>query len=349
MSVPQNVSVMTAQLRSNFFLGWQETAETADYKSFTTTVGSTTRIENYFNMTPAPSMERFHGVTNYGSVSSYIYSLENWPFRVGLRFDLDDWDDDQSGGLAKKPKELAVKGQKKVSRELFKCLAAGVNGTYKKTGEVYGATFDTQFYFANRTGANGFGTGNNLLSTFTTADHTSGSATANTTYNLVALYHGPECGDLLPMLWQNRAGVKFRTNVGTWQSEEANEVRMFAHMRGRAGFGIWQWSVLQPILGLPNTSEMHTIYAAIENAYRTFQLPKSKSSAEGEYVFEQVKFSDSNLMFAASTGLSEALRTSLQQDLTFQAVGTTVAAATSNRFKGFAAYTLSAYLNDALT
>ncbi len=344
-----NVTAFTAALKSNFWQAWEETAEPAPNDPFTIEIGSTTRIENYPNWTPAPAMQEWDGTNDYGTMSSYVYQLENRTYRAAVMIRVQDLDDDQTGALVKKPQELATKAKYLKSREVMKCLAAGQTGTFTADGTVYGPSFDGLNFFANRTGTNGFGTGNNLLSSYTTLDHSSGSGTANTTYNLIALYHGPMTKTLKPMVWQNRSGPKFMTNVGTPQEDESMQARMWATLRGRAGYGIWYNAVWQPFLGLPNVSEIQIGFQAMEAAFRTFQLPKSRSTSFGEYLFEQTTFNTNCLTMAGSTALATVLRQALNQDWAPQSLNISGAVAspvaTSNQFKGFAGYLVSNYLN----
>lgn len=111
-----------------------------------------------------------------------------------------------------------------------------------------------------------------------------------------------------------------------------------------AGFGYWWDLVWVDITDTPNVAEMHEIFADIEAQFRTFVLPKSLSSEDGEVVHEQTQFSDKNLVLVGSTGLSEILRQALNADWVPQSIGSSVAP-TTNRFKGFADYFVSAFMN----
>jgi phage major head subunit gpT-like protein len=294
-------------------------------------------------------MAEWDGTNDYGSLTSYVYSLKNKIYRNSVMIKLPDLEDDQTGALKSKARELSDKAKVLENREVMKCLASGISGTYALDGTVYGSSFDTLNYFANRTGTNGFGTGNNLLTTYTTLDAGTSSPTHATSYWIAAIYHGPQNKSLRPMVWQQRSGPNFFTNMGTVQSEESLQMRAFATRRGTAGYGIWYNSVLQPFLGLPNVSEVSAAFALIEAAYRTFQLPKTRSTTFGQYVFEQTKFNSSNLTFVGSTALGEPLRQALTQDWAPQTIATTssssIAVADTNRWKGFANYLISAYFN----
>lgn len=349
------VSAFTAQMKSEFWKGWQETAPEAQVDAFMTRLSSTTKIENYPNFSPSPAMMEWDGMNNYGGVGSYVYSLDNRLYRASLEFSALDLDDDQTGALAEKPKELATKAKDLISREVMKCLGSGTTGTFAADGTYYGPTFDGLNFFANRTAGVGFGIGNNLLPNYQTAAYAGGTGDT-TAYQICALYHGPQCKTLRPLIWQHRDGPKFNTNMGDVQADESLQVRCWATMRGRAGYGIWYNAVRQPILGKPNVAEVQDIFTNIESAFRTFQLPKSRSTTFGEYVFEQTTFNASNLTMCGSTALAVVLRKALTEDWAAQNIGqynagatpttsNNTVAATNNTFKGYAGYLVSNFLN----
>ena len=132
MSVNQQVTALTAALRANFWKAWEETAVVAPSEPFTTIIPSTTRIENYPNWTPAPSVQEWDGTNDYGTLASYVYSIENKIYRAALMIRVPDLEDDQTGALQAKPKEIAVKLKKFPHREIMKALAAGKTGTYTR-------------------------------------------------------------------------------------------------------------------------------------------------------------------------------------------------------------------------
>ena len=345
MSVTQQVTALTGALRSNFWQAWKETAVVCPNEPFTTRLTSTTRIENWPQFTPAPAMQEFDGSNDYGTISSYIYSIQNKVYSTALMFDLYDLEDDQTGALAKKPAELAMKAKLLENREVMKCLASGRTGTFPGDGTVYGATFDGLNFFANRTGTNGFGTGNNVMPTYTSVSNGSGDTS---THQIIGIYHGPQCMSLKPLIWQHRAGPTFRTNAGSDQSDESLQVRMWARVRGKAAYGIWYTAILQPILGKPNQAEVNDILANMEATWRTFQLPKSRSTSFGEYVFEQTEFDSSNTTYATDTALSQVMRVVLTEGFVGvnipQTSGNNTVAITGS-WKGRGNLVVSAYLN----
>lgn len=333
MSLDSRVGALTASLKSEFWRAWEETAKPAPWESFTTIVPSTTRIENYINGTPVPGMTEWMGHRNYGTVDTFIYSIRNKTFHNGFLANLDDVEDDQVGFLTSKPRQLVIRAKKFPGRAVLKLLSQGTSTL----------AFDGANFYA---GSHLFGTGNNSL-TFATADSLTSSATHATIYNLHGLYYGDDV--LKPLAWQNRSGPKFETNSGTPQSLESRQIRWWCDLRGAPFFGYWWNAVYTAITGLPTITEMHSIYQAMEAAFRTFTLPKTISTEDGEYVHEQTEFSADSLFLAGGTPLAELLRQSLNQDWTPQSVqvsaGVTNTVATTNLWKGYARYLVSAFLN----
>jgi len=334
MSLDNTVGALTARLRSEFWKAWEETAVAAPWEDYSSILPSTTRIENFINATPVPGMSEWFGHRNYGKIDSFLYQIRNKTFHNGFLASLEDLEDDQVGLLTSKPKELVIRAKKFPGRAVMKLMSQGTSTV----------AFDGANFFAS---SHNFGSGNNSL-TFTTADSTSGSSTSGNTYKLVSLTYGDSM--LKPMIWQNRSGPDFETNSGTPQSKESRQVRWWCDLRGAPAFGYWWNSVYTAISGLPTVAEMHSIYQQIESAYRTFQLPKTISTEDGEYVHEQTLFTQANHTMAGSTGIAEPLRQSLNQDWVPQTIGggqgtNPQTVATMNNYKGFAKYVVSAFLN----
>lgn len=320
MSVNSKVDIFTTAMRSEFQVAFQATAEPLPWERFTEVVPSTARIEHYTWMSPSPGLSQYQGHRRYGKIDTVRYSVENKEFDAAFEVLLRDIDDDQTGGYMKKPKELAERAKKFPGRWAVKHLAAG------ETRKC----FDDSYFFAD---SHQIGTGDNLLAK--TCVNGAGS------YNLAALYLG---GSLKPLLWQNRKGPDFQTNSGTPQSYENKIVRYWIDMEGEAAYGYWWDAIWVNITGTPTVTEMHEIYSDIEVAFRGFQLPKALTSDDGEYIHEQVEFNHDNLLLVGSTGLSELLRQSLNQDWVPQSIGSTVVA-TTNRFNGWASHLVSAFMN----
>lgn len=338
MSIDAKVSALTASLKTEFWRGWDSTAKPAAWEDFTTVLPSTTRIENFVNATPVPGFSRWSGHRTYGQIDTFVYSIRNETWHSEIQATIEDVDDDQTSILAGKAKDLALRGKYFPGRMVVKLLGKGAGATIAMQDGYQPITaFDGLAFFTNRAvGSAGFGVGNNSLT------YTSASGDGKT-YHLVALYTGNSI--LKPVCWQNRSGPDFRTNSGDNQSFESRQVRWWCDLRGAPFFGYWWNSVLVQITNTPSVAEMHAIYSSVENAFRTFQLPKTVSTEDGEYTHEQTVFGSDNLYFVASTALAEQLRQSLNQDWMPQNIGGNTVA-TTNNWKGYAKYIVSRFMDD---
>lgn len=330
MSIEAQVSIFTSALKSQFVTLFEETAEPMAFEQFTERIPSTARIEHYPWMSPVPGVSLWTGHRRYGKLTTSIYSVENKEFSSEFEVLLRDVEDDQVSGYMRKPKELAVRAKKFPGRWVIKHLAAAKTRT----------CFDGSYFVAN---SHTLGTGDNLLA-YTTADASSGSATSAVVYKLAFLYSGDA---LKPLLYQDRKPPKFMTNAGTPQSFENKILRYWIDMEGEAAYGWWWDAVWVDITGFPLVTEMHSIFAAVEGAFRTFQYPKADDGDDGEYIHEQEEFSGSNLVAVGSTALAEVLRQAVNQDWVPQAIGGTPSgvAPTTNRFKSWCNVLVSAFMN----
>jgi phage major head subunit gpT-like protein len=325
MAINQLVGIFTTKMRLEFINAYMATAEPAPYEKYTTIVPSTARIENYSWMSPSPGIALYAGHRRYGKIDTIRYSVENKEFDSGFEVLLRDIQDDQIGGYEIKPKELAERAKKWPSKWVINTLslAKTLNG------------FDGSPFVATTHNIGSYATNGNQLS------YTSSGSSDGKTYKLIALYHG---GLLKPMIWQARKQPEFMTTAGTPQSSEAKIVRYWIDMEGQAAFGYWWDAIWIDITNTPSVNDIHSMFALVEAQFRTFQLPIATPAEIPEYIHEQTVFSQENLTFAGSTGLGEALRQALQQDWAPQIIGSNMVA-TTNRFKGYANYVVSALLN----
>jgi len=309
-------------------------AEPVKYQKFTTKLPSTTRIENHGLFTLVPGFQLWSGYRTYGDIDSFIYSVMNEVYHSEFMATLEDVEDEQTGGLLRKPAQLVEKGKIFPSRMVMKALAAGT-GTLAFDGLDFIATG------VRTSTASGYGVGDNLLTTKTCA---SGDGKSLALYGM---YCRP---DLKPLIWQDRTPVEFHTNSGTPDMWESRQVRWWADLRGAAAYGFWFDVVKQPITNTPNITEMFDILQNIENAMRSFTLPKTASTEDGEYVHEQVEFTAENFMYAGSVPLAPLLRQILNQEWIPQAGigatggGTGTTAGTTNLWKGCGDYVVSNFL-----
>jgi phage major head subunit gpT-like protein len=308
------VDIFTNSMRSEFLNSYTAVAEPAPYEKVTQRVNSTVRTEHFTWMSPTPGIGLYQGHRRYGVLDPIRYSVENKEFDAAFEVLLRDIEDDQTGGYALKPKELAMKAKMWPGRRVLKTLSLGTSTT----------CFDGSNFFAN---SHTIGTGDNLL-TYDAASNDS------TTHKIVALYTG---GLLKPLIWLDRKAPNFQTDSGTPESFKAKRVRYWIDLEGEAAFGYWWDAIHVTVTDTPTVAEVHSIFANIEAAFRSFRLPTSLSSDEQERPHEQVVFSASNLCMVHSTTLAEVMRQALNGDWVPQATaGATSAVATTNRFRGFA-------------
>lgn len=339
MPLDAKVSALTAQLKSEFWKGWDQVGTPMPWEGFTTIIPSTTRIENYLNYSPTPSMSLWRGHRSYAQVDSFVQSIRNEMFHTEIKASLDDVEDDQTGGLVAQSKYLVEKAKGFPGRAGSILMGQSAGGSVAgkiPIGASVNSVSDGLPMFSNRTAATpqAFGTGNNSLQFQ--------AATGTGSYNLVAMFTGNSI--IKAIGWQARSGPEFRTNSGDNQSSESREIRWWVDRRGAIFWGFWFHAVLMKITNLPNVAEMHLIYAAIETAFRSFQYPATTGSDIGEYPHEQTDFNSGNLQLVGSTGLGEVLRQSLSQDWAPQTVGATTVP-TTNSYKGWAKYLVNNLLN----
>jgi phage major head subunit gpT-like protein len=330
---------LTASLRSEFWKSWEQVAKPAPWRDVTTVIPSTTKIELYLQTTPVPGFQRYVSERHYGQVDSFIYPVRNERFYTAWGAKLDDVDDDQVGMLKQQPGFAAEKGKEFPGRMALKLLGQALGGTIALSTAPAGNTnaFDGLPFFTNRTlAAGGFGIGNNLIS-FTAASGDS------KTYNLAALYFGNPV--LRPLAWQNREGPAFHTNSGTPQMYESTFVKWWVDLRG-APLLTWFWNaVAVQITNTPTVAEMHAIYSAVIAAFRSFQMPRTTTAEDGEYVHEQTEFSAENLMYVGSSYLSEQLRQSLGEQWVPQNIGANTVA-TTNTWRASAKFMITRFLDN---
>ncbi len=285
----QQLDVYTARFKAEFWKAWHATAEPAPWEAFTSVLTSSARIEHYPYFTPIPQVSLWQGMRNYGTTSAQIYSLQNFPYHTEFQTALEDFEDEQTGALQMKPKELVEKCKLFPGRQTLISLSNGASTQ----------CFDgTNFFAATHT----YGTGANSIG-YTSVSNDS------VTHTLYALYFGNSV--LKPLIWQNRAGPELRTITGTPQSYESRQLRWWCDLRGGYGFGYWWDAVKVAITGTPSVIDMLQIYQAIDNAFRSFKLPVTQTNEQPEYVHEQTVFSDKNLYMMGSVKLQQVLRQSL--------------------------------------
>lgn len=317
MAVDSAVSLFTTTMRTEFERTFDPIAKPLAYERYTEIIPSTARIESYNWMSPTPGIKEFKGHREYATIHNLPYRVENREWDAAFQVPLRDIRDDQTGGYRYKARELGVRARIFPSRLVAKLLNAN------------GACFDGSNFFAD---SHNLGTGDNNLAF-------DGSANDGKTYTLIALFHG---GPLKPVLYQNRMGPEFRSTEGENAAAEAKMAKYWVDMEGEAAFGYWWNAIKVAITDTPTVAEMHTIFGLIENAFRSFQLPKAIASEDGEYPYEQETFTSDNLFLLGSKSMGPLLRQALRE----QTVPVPATAAPTNLYRDWADYALSAFLTE---
>ncbi len=326
MAIDSKISIFTDVMRTEFNKAYEAVAVPAEFAKYTTIVPSTARIEHYTWMSPSPGISLYRGHRRFGKISTIVYNVENLEFDSSFEVLQRDVEDDQTGGYLLKPKELAERAAVFPSRWTLKTL--GLAALQSPTAPV---GFDGTNFFAD---SHSIGTGDNNLA------YTSTGTSDGKNYTLVALYHG---SILKPLIWQNRKGPRFRTDSGTPNSDMDKSIKYWIDMEGQAAFGYWWNAVYVYITNTPSVADIQIIFGNVTKAFRTYLLPKSLTSDDGEYIHEQTKFSAGNLMWVGSPGLERLLAQALGEDWIPQNIGSNTVA-TTNLFKGYGDYVVSNYL-----
>jgi phage major head subunit gpT-like protein len=291
--------------------------------------------------TPVPGFQRYVMERHYGQVDSFIYPVRNELFYTAWGAKLDDVEDDQVGFLKQQPGFVSQKGKEFPGRMVIKLLGQALGATIALSTAPAGNlnAFDGLPFFFTRTATTSpqpFGIGNNLIQ-FTAASGDS------KTYNLAALYHGNPV--LKPLAWQQREGPSLHTNSGQPQMYESRFVKYWVDIRG-APFLTWFWNAIGvQITNTPTVAEMHAIFSAVIAAFRSFQMPRTTTAEDGEYLHEQTDFTGANLCYVGSTYLSEQLSQALEETWIPQQIGNNTVA-TTNRWRGKAKHFVSRFMDN---
>ena len=288
------------------------------WEQFTTTLQSTARIEQYPWMSSVPGLKEYRGYRQFGNIDSVKYEVANKEYSAEFLVRTRDVEDDQVGGYKLKPQELVKKAKEYPGRLVMRTLAAG------KTTRC----FDGSYLFAN---SHTIGTGDNLL-----AGTAAGSdGVANRLLVMVTT------GVIKPAILQDRKPLsQLMTNEGTPASQEEKQIKYWVDCEMAVAYGFWWDAVLLEWTNTPTLTEIQTELGNIENAFRSFKLPKGMDTDEDEYVHEQLAFSTANTTTLCSTGIANKMRTVLNSETIVQS-----GAAVSNMFRGWSNLIPTAYLN----
>lgn len=312
----QRVDIFTAAMRSEFLSSYSSVAKPAPWEKIVQVIPSTTRIENYAHLFPAPGMAEFTGNRRLTRIGEVSYKVENKVYDAGFSVLLDDLNDDQVGGYKLKAQELAEKVKAFPGKAAFLKLRQGAST----------ACFDGSNFFAS---SHTIGTGNNTMTQNNASDD-------GLTHYLYSCYMG---GPIKPMFWQEREKADLQTDAGSPGSQFARQVNYWGDLRGAAGYGYW-WDVIRMTMtDTPTVAEMQTALGAISARFRGFTLKTATSEEQSEYVHEQHEFNSSTMMLLCSTGIEHIVRQTMSMDYVNNA---------SNPYQNFAGYMCSGLL-DSIT
>jgi len=264
-----DVSVFTANARAEFLNGQMAAADKPfppSYESFVTTLGSTAKVETHTYMSNLPRLARFKGYSPAVRLEDKTYTVPNYEYRIGpVSVRKTDVDDDQVGGYMKSINNLPARAQKDIGHEVLDHLAAGTTNL----------CFDGSAFFA---ASHTFGSGDNL-------DTFDGAANDGVTHKIIALV--TDNAAVKPVIFQDRESLSgLETDADTPQAKLLKEYQYWADVRFGLAYGFWWDGIHLTITDTPTVAECYTIIEQIINLFRTFTLPKGKSTDDSLYVHE---------------------------------------------------------------
>lgn len=310
----QRVDIFTAAMRAEFINTYSSVADPAPWQDIVQVVPSTTRIENYSHLFPAPGVSEFTGARRFVRIGETSYKVENKTYDTGFSVLLDDLNDDQVGGYKPKSQELGMKVKNFPGKAAYIKLRQGASTL----------CFDGSNFFAS---SHTIGTGNNTIS------QTAAASADGTTHYLYALYIG---APIKPVFWQEREKADMYTDAGSTESQKARQVNYWGDLRGAAGYGYWWDCIRTTISGTPTVVEMQTYLGAISGRFRGFTLKSTTSEEQPEYVHDQAQFNEKTMYLLTSTGIEHIVRQCVSMDYVNNA---------SNPYKGFAKFHCSGLLD----
>lgn len=317
-----NIDLFTVTMRTEFINTYGSVADPTPLDKVLQVIPSTTKVENYSHLYPAPGVAEFAGSRRFVRIGESSYRVANKTYDSSFSVKLEDIEDDQVGGYKLKSTELAMKVKNWPKMAGLIALANG--GT--------DLCFDGTAFFAD---SHTIGTGDNNIA-FTAAGNNDSA-----THYIYALYTG---GPIKPLFWQDRTAAKLYTDAGTESSQKAREVRYWADLRGAMGYGYWYDAIRVTITNTPTVGDMVNLYGQILKTFRGFKLPKSFTAARDEYLHQMHDFNSGNFVLLCSSGVGHIVE-NLQTQSTYversPMSGTQLAAGQSdNPYKGkFSCYT----------
>lgn len=289
--MPVDVTAFSAMARAEFLQGKMAADEKpfpAAYESFTTKIGSTTKVETHTYMSNLPRLARFKGYSPGVRLINKEYTIPNYDWRIGpVSVRKTDLDDDQVGGYLKSINALPGRAQKDIGHQLLSHLANGTTNT----------CFDGTAFFAN---THTFGTGDNL----DTANYASNDGV---THKVIALV--TDNSAVKPVIFQDREALSgLQTDADTPQAAKLKEFEYWADCRFGLGYGFWWDAVHVTITDTPTVEECYELIEQIVNRFRTFQLPKGNDLDDALYVHEGWEPNSSNFVLLCNLKLGQILK-----------------------------------------
>ena len=289
------VSAFTAMARKEFMegkLAADDKPFPADYASFTTEMGSTTKVETHTYMSNLPRLARFRGYSPGIQLSNKEYTVPNYEWRIGpVTVRETDLEDDQVGGYLRSVNALPGRAQKDIGHEVMRHLAAGTTGL----------CFDGTAFFAD---SHTFGSGDNL-------DTANMAASDGATHKIIALI--TDNAAVKPVIFQNRKPLSgLMTDAETPQAKLLQQYSYWSDARFGLAYGFWWDAYHLTITDTPTVAECYDLVRQIINGFRTFTLPKGKDSDDTLYVHEGWKPEKTNFKLLCNLKLEEILSTAVR-------------------------------------
>lgn len=289
------VNQFSAMARKEFLegkLAADEKPFPADYEMFTTTMGSTVKVETHTYMSNLPRLSEFKGYNPGVRLTGREYTVANKEYRIGpVNVRETDLDDDQVGGYLRSINALPARAQKDVGHKVLAHLALGTTNT----------CFDGTAFFAD---SHTIGSGDNL-DTFNCA------ASDAATHKIIALI--TENTAIKPVIFQDRQHLNgLRDDTTSAEAQKKKEYEYWSDCRFGLGYGFWWDAYHVTITDTPTVAEAYDIVRQIINGFRTFTLPKGKDTDDSLYVHEGWKPDSKNFVLLCNLKLEEILSTAIR-------------------------------------
>lgn len=308
------VDILTQAMNAAFVNSYEAIADQPALEKAITTVPSKGRIENYPWLYPPPLLHQWKGYRQYAKLGETNYRVPNITYTAEFEVMKEDMDDDQVGGFKLQASAMADGAKNWKIIQSLQNLALGQTTL----------CFDGTNLFAS---SHTVGTGNNIF-TATTA------GTDAVTHCAVALVLENKL--VKPLLWQNREGPDFKTDLGELHAERNRMYKWWCDLRGAAAFGFWWDLVLIKFANTPTVAEVQTALGTLNARLRGFKYPTNLPSDVAQYPHGQRVFDNKSLLIICSTLIEHIFR---------QALTLSLIANTENYYKGFADLLCSGYLD----